>query len=123
MPYSIAPVDGADFVRAAAPGAAAMGATDPASVVVLVVDDTEGNRYAVARWLEEAGFRVRQAPTGADGLAQARDGVDLVVLDVHLPDIHGFDVAAQLKADERTRHVPVLHLSAVRIAAPISRSV
>ena len=116
MPFSIAPVDGAALTDASVSGSGTADAPDPASVVVLVVDDTEGNRYAVTHWLQQAGFQVRQAPTGADGLAAARAGVDLVVLDVHLPDIDGFDVAAQLKADERTRHVPVLHLSAVRVA-------
>ena len=89
---------------------------DGAAGFVLVVDDTEENRYAVARWLERAGFRVALAGTGADALRLARDEVELVVLDVHLPDLHGFEVARKLKEDPRTSHVPVLHLSAKYVA-------
>jgi signal transduction histidine kinase len=82
---------------------------------VLVVDDTEANRFAVARILETAGFRVREAATGRDALAQSADATDcpdLVLLDVHLPDLLGFEVARRLKADPATARIPVLHLSA-----------
>ncbi len=90
--------------------------TEPRVPLILVVDDEEGNRYAIARWLTAAGFRVVQAATGVDALARAADGVDLVVLDVVLPDIHGFEVARRLKLDARTAHLPVLHLSAARVS-------
>jgi signal transduction histidine kinase/DNA-binding response OmpR family regulator len=100
---------------------ASNGSTSPGAEqsVILVVDDTEGNRFAIARWLEGAGFRVVQAASGTDALERAAGDAgtaDLVVLDVVLPDIHGFEVARRLKADTRTAHVPVLHLSAVRVA-------
>jgi signal transduction histidine kinase/DNA-binding response OmpR family regulator len=89
----------------------------PDAPVILVVDDAEGNRFAVARWLEHSGFRVIEAASGADALERAAEVVDLVVLDVVLPDIHGFEVARRLRANPRTAHVPVLHLSAARVAA------
>ncbi|MDF1505335.1 ATP-binding protein [Roseisolibacter sp. H3M3-2] len=82
---------------------------------VLVVDDTEANRFAVSRMLEVAGFRVREAATGRDALARAAEPgsrPDLVLLDVRLPDLLGFEVARRLKADPDTAHIPVLHLSA-----------
>jgi signal transduction histidine kinase len=82
---------------------------------VLVVDDTEANRFAVSRMLEVAGFRVREAATGLDALARAAAAEtrpDLVLLDVRLPDLLGFEVARRLKADPVTAHIPVLHLSA-----------
>ena len=80
--------------------------------VILVVDDTEENRYVAAKWLERAGFRVALASSGAEALALASSEVELVVLDVHLPDLHGFEVARRLKQDPSTAHIPVLHLSA-----------
>ncbi|CAA9322242.1 MAG: hypothetical protein AVDCRST_MAG11-2066 [uncultured Gemmatimonadaceae bacterium] len=89
--------------------------------MVLVVDDTEANRYVVARWLERAGFRVVEAAGGAEALALAPEAADLVILDIHLPDVDGFEVARRLKADARTAHLPVLHLSAERVA-PVDRA-
>jgi signal transduction histidine kinase len=87
----------------------------PSGGVILVVDDTADNRYVAAKWLERAGFRVALASTGEEALALARRDVDLVVLDVHLPDLHGFEVARKLKSDPATNHLPVLHLSAKHI--------
>ena len=84
--------------------------------VILVVDDTEENRYVAAKWLERAGFRVALASSGAEALALASSEVELVVLDVHLPDLHGFEVARRLKQDPSTAHIPVLHLSAKLIS-------
>ena len=80
--------------------------------VVLVVDDTEGNRYAVTRILRGAGMRVVEADNGRDALRLAHDRPDLVVLDVHLPDMSGFEVSAQLRTDPATAHIPVMHVSA-----------
>jgi PAS domain S-box-containing protein len=81
--------------------------------LILVVDDNPPLRYAIGRTLRQHGFEVIDASTGEDGL---RLGVseqpDLVLLDVNLPDIHGFDVARRLKSDERTRTIPILQISA-----------
>ena len=94
-----------------------LGASAPPAVV-LVVDDSEGNRYAAVRWLEQAGFRVVQATSGADALSLVScGGAELVLLDVNLPDIDGFEVARRIRADQRTAHLPVLHLSAERVAS------
>ena len=79
---------------------------------VLVCDDTDANRYTTARWLRNAGYRVVEATTGAEALELAQQGVDLVVLDVRLPDRSGFDVLRTLKASRRLRDIPVIHLSA-----------
>jgi signal transduction histidine kinase len=78
---------------------------------VLVVDDTEGNRYAVSRILRGAGLTVAEAASGAEALAVA-GGADLVVLDINLPDISGYDVCRRLKSDPATEGLPVMHLSA-----------
>jgi signal transduction histidine kinase len=79
---------------------------------VLVCDDTDANRYAVARWLRSAGFEVLEATTGGEALALARPDVDLIVLDVRLPDQSGFDVLRKLKSDRRLADIPVIQLSA-----------
>jgi signal transduction histidine kinase len=81
---------------------------------VLVVDDREPARYARARRLREAGYDVIEAATGSEALATIAEAVpDLVVLDVDLPDLHGFDACRAIKGRPATAHVPVLEVSAV----------
>ncbi len=91
--------------------------TRPASparaAAILNVNDDDANRFALTRILQSRGFRVEEARTGAEALrlvAEARP--DLVVLDVELPDIDGFEVCRRIKADPATAAIPVLHLSA-----------
>ncbi|MEH1810006.1 hybrid sensor histidine kinase/response regulator [Nostoc sp.] len=82
-------------------------------VTILHVDDNEANRYVVNRILQNAGFSVVEAATGTTGLeAVANFQPDLVILDVQLPDISGFEVCRQIKANPETAFIPVLHLSA-----------
>ena len=86
---------------------------DPAGVRrVLVIDDTEANRYTVARILRQDGFDVHEAANGKDGLAALTERPELVVLDIRLPDIDGFEVCRRIKADPASRDIPVLHISA-----------
>jgi PAS domain S-box-containing protein len=79
---------------------------------VLVVDDNEANRYAIARMLRGAGFETSEAASGRQAIEAARRGPDVVVLDVNLPDMNGFDVVRELRANDATAVVPILHLSA-----------
>jgi PAS domain S-box-containing protein len=80
---------------------------------VLVVDDTEASRYAVARHLRKAGYEVSEAGSGLEAFSQLEElRPDVVVLDVLLPDISGFEVARRIRADERFARLPILHLSA-----------
>jgi PAS domain S-box-containing protein len=82
-------------------------------VTILHVDDNEANRYVVTRILQNAGFSVVEAANGATGLeAVAKFQPDLVILDVQLPDISGFEICRQIKANPETAFIPVLHLSA-----------
>lgn len=79
----------------------------------LIIDDNEANRYAIARYLDRAGWQVFATGTGQEGLALARKlSPSVVILDISLPDIVGYDVCRQLKADAATRSIPVLHISA-----------
>ncbi|HET9771309.1 MAG TPA: SpoIIE family protein phosphatase [Acidimicrobiia bacterium] len=82
---------------------------------VLVVDDSESTRYIVATWLRRNGYLATEAATGGEALARVA-GSDLVVLDVHLPDMTGFEVCAAIKADPATAAVPVLHVSATAVS-------
>lgn len=83
---------------------------------VLVVDDNESTRFVFGSWLRRAGFTVQEASTGAEGIEAFGSGLfDLVILDVNLPDMLGFDVSARIKADPATSAVPVLHVSATAI--------
>lgn len=84
-----------------------------ARVTILHVDDNEANRYVVARILQNAGFSVVEAATGATGLEAITDHQPaLVILDVRLPDLGGFEVCRQIKTNPETASIPVLHLSA-----------
>ena len=85
---------------------------EPAGTI-LHVDDNEANRYVVMRILQNAGFTVVEAATGVAGLeAIAQHQPDLVILDVKLPDLSGFEVCRRIKSNPQTASVPVLHLSA-----------
>jgi CheY-like chemotaxis protein len=83
---------------------------------VLVVDDVEASRYLNSSWLRRSGYRVTEASTGQEALSLLEhQRVDLVLLDVNLPDISGLEVCARVKADPRTAVVPVIHVSATAI--------
>ncbi|MCB9595338.1 MAG: PAS domain S-box protein [Sandaracinaceae bacterium] len=81
---------------------------------ILVVDDDEGVRELLRQTLEEAGHTVRAAPNGMEAVAMVRDRQpDLVILDVMMPGLSGYDVAAMLRADPRTKRLPIVILSVV----------
>lgn len=80
--------------------------------IVLVVDDRPQNRYIMGRALERAGYDVREAATGQQALNLARIPPHLIVLDVRLPDMDGFEVCRRLKLDPTTAVIPVVHKTA-----------
>ncbi|MFD9701050.1 SpoIIE family protein phosphatase [Lentzea sp. NPDC059081] len=83
---------------------------------VLVVDDLEASRFIACSWLRRSGHTVVEATTAAEALtALEGQSFDLVLLDVHLPDMSGYDVTERIKADPRTSSVPVVMLSATYI--------
>ena len=79
---------------------------------VLIVDDREENRYVLCRSLERAGFDCTEIATGIEALRLARTLPDLMILDVHLPDISGYDVCQRIKKDPRTSSISILQVSA-----------
>jgi CheY-like chemotaxis protein len=80
---------------------------------ILVVDDQLHSRYATVRTLTAQGFDVRETATGSTALQLLSMHPDLVVLDVALPDIDGFEVCRQIKAQPSGRHIPVVLKTAV----------
>ncbi len=84
-----------------------------ASPTILFVEDDRHNRQTMSLILRNAGLEVVEAGTGADALRLARDKPDLVILDVNLPDVSGFEVCRCLRAEPVTRSLPVLQVSGV----------
>src|SRR6185369_7564094 len=68
--------------------------------------------YTVSRMLRKEQYRVREAATGEEALRLAAEEPDLVILDIKLPDLNGYEVCRRIKANPKTASVPVLHLSA-----------
>lgn len=80
---------------------------------ILIVEDNESNRDVLSRRLERRGYLVLLATDGPSGLDMARDRrPDLILLDLGLPEIDGWECARRLKAAASTRHIPIIALSA-----------
>jgi PAS domain S-box-containing protein len=89
-----------------------------AAAHIVLVEDNEATRYAVTRVLRNAGYRVTPAPDGETGIHLARTArPDLVLLDVKLPDVSGYEVVARLKGDPATAGIPIVHLSATSVTS------
>ena len=80
---------------------------------ILLVEDDEVHGYALAKIIRSGGFDVTCVTTGAEALRFASDhNLDLVLLDVRLPDIRGPEIARQLRAQSKTSSVPIIFHSA-----------
>lgn len=80
---------------------------------ILIVEDNEASRDALARLLERRSYSVLMAVDGHDGVARAREKQpDLILMDLGMPGMDGWDATAQLKLDPETRHIPIIVLSA-----------
>lgn len=80
---------------------------------VLYVEDNEDNVYMLQRRLERKGYEVVVARDGAQGLALAQsEQPDLIIMDLSLPVLDGWEATRRLKADAATHHIPVIALSA-----------
>ncbi|WP_414649039.1 response regulator, partial [Dyella sp.] len=83
---------------------------------LLIVDDNAATRYSMRRVLERHGYPVMEAGTGTEGLSLlSQQGFAGLILDVNLPDMSGFDIVRQLRAQPETRLLPVIHVSAASI--------
>ena len=81
---------------------------------IVIVDDTPENLRLLGQMLNEQGYRVRSAPNGERALASIRkERPDLVLLDILMPDMNGYEVCQQLKADPQLNDIPVIFISAL----------
>lgn len=81
---------------------------------VLIVDDLPNNVRLLSIMLTEKGYQVRKAINGQMALNTVRSLIpDLILLDINMPDLNGYQVCEQLKADEKTREIPVIFISAL----------
>ncbi len=80
---------------------------------ILLVEDNEDNWDMLSRRLTRRGYEVSLAHDGATGVAKARaERPDLILMDMSLPVLDGWTATQQIKADENTRHIPVIALTA-----------
>ncbi len=94
------------------PTVAAIAPQQPASI--LVVDDTAANLQVLAGMLKERGYKVRPVPSGKLALQAARrEPPDLILLDINMPDMNGYEVCEKLKQDDRLKKIPIIFISAL----------
>lgn len=93
------------------------GQGSPSGATVLLVEDNEDNRTVYTTILRYYGFDVVEAHTGEDGVELARGLMPaLILMDVGLPGMDGWEATRRLKGDPRTRHIPIIALTAHALA-------
>ena len=85
---------------------------DPEVPVVLVVDDNDDTRAMYSELLSSAGFRVRLAKNGAEAIEAADDLPAVIVMDLAMPGLNGWEATRRLKTGERTKDIPIIVLTA-----------
>ena len=99
-----------------------LGTDEPARI--LVVDDNEANRDLLIRRLQRQGHHTATAENGRIALDMLAHGsFDLILLDIMMPEMNGFEVLEHLKADDALRHVPVIMISALDDAESVSKGI
>ena len=89
-------------------------AETPLAANILIVDDTPANLRLLSEMLVKRGYKVRAAPDGSLALTSAQAiPPDLILLDIKMPGLSGYEVCEQLKADPRTRDIPIIFISAL----------
>jgi CheY-like chemotaxis protein len=94
---------------------------DSAPKTILIVDDNEVHRYALSRVLKARGVEVLLATNGAEAREIIKQDPDLVLMDIHLPDVMGYGLLQEFKKDPATAEIPVILMSATE-PAPNARS-
>jgi len=80
---------------------------------ILLVEDNELNRDMLSRRLERKGYSVAMAVDGQQGVEMAAsEAPDLILMDMSLPVLDGWEATRRIKIDERTRHIPIIALTA-----------
>lgn len=92
--------------------------------LLLVVDDNEGNRDLLSRRLEKLGYTVAIAVDGRQALEMlACEPYELVLLDIMMPEVDGYEVLRRVKASERLRHTPVIMISALNNMESVAKCI
>jgi sigma-B regulation protein RsbU (phosphoserine phosphatase) len=87
---------------------------EPIKESILVVDDTPANLRLLSQMLSQEGYRVRAVTSGTRALASVQvSRPDLILLDIKMPELNGIEVCEHLKADPRTRDIPIIFVSAL----------
>jgi CheY-like chemotaxis protein len=87
------------------------------SPLVLVVDDFQDNREMFAEFLSLSGFRVAEASTGREAIDRGFELLpDVILMDLSLPELDGWEATRQLKNDPRTSHIPIVALTGHALA-------
>lgn len=84
---------------------------------ILIVEDTEDNRRILGDLLTAAGYEILEATDGAEGVKMAlAEQPDLILMDIQLPVIDGYEAARRLKADPATRNIPVVAVTSYALS-------
>ena len=90
---------------------------------ILIVEDNEMNRDMLSRRLTKRGYEITMAFDGKQGVEMAQaDGPDLILLDMSLPVMDGWEAAGHLKGDDRTKDIPVIALTAHAMAGDMEKA-
>jgi CheY-like chemotaxis protein len=91
---------------------------------ILIVEDNEDNRDSLGRQLEHNGFEIVTARNGKEGVALAQsEKPDLVLMDMHMPELDGWEATRQIKAVVETQNLPVIALTAHSMAGDRDRAI
>ncbi len=98
------------------------GVADPTKTVLLV-EDNEDNRIIYATALRYAGYQVLEAITGTEGVRKARESLpDMILMDISVPELDGWEATSILKADPSTKHIPIIAVTAHALPGDQERS-
>ena len=90
---------------------------------ILHIEDNASNRKAVRHILRGAGFELTEATDGEEGLQVAlASPPDLILLDIQLPRLSGYEVAQRLRDDDKTRHVPIIAITSYALSGDEQRT-
>jgi CheY-like chemotaxis protein len=91
---------------------------------VLIVEDNEDNRIVYSTMLRHFGFAVDEAENGAEGILKARSNLpDLILMDIAIPLVDGWEAVRRLKKDPSTAHIPIVALTAHAMPADRERAI
>lgn len=91
---------------------------------ILHIEDNPSNRKAVRHILRRTDYQLIEAVNGEEGVLRALEEVpDLILLDIQLPKLSGYDVAARLRSEEKTRKIPIIAVTSYALSGDESQAV